>query len=123
MDVVTQIKLQNKRYVPHELSTKINSVKLYRQAKDINFVLHQYHISKASLVRWNKQYDSTKESLVPKSHHSRKKTRFFQSSAQQSRGITYYSNIPLALLRFPNTEYRVCRLLARRFRHACGIDL
>lgn len=28
----------------------------------------RYHISKASLMRWNKQYDGTKESLEPKSH-------------------------------------------------------
>ena len=59
---------QNKRYLPHEISTKINSVKLYRQTKDIGFVCRRYHISKASLMRWNKQYDETKESLVPKSH-------------------------------------------------------
>ncbi len=59
---------QNKRYLPHEISTKINSVKLYRQTKDIGFVCRRYHISKASLMRWNKLYDGTKESLEPKSH-------------------------------------------------------
>ncbi len=30
MDIVTQVKAQNKRYLPHELSTKISSVNLYR---------------------------------------------------------------------------------------------
>ena len=59
---------QNKRYLPHEMSTKINSVKLYRQTGDIRFVVRRYHISKASLMRWNKQYDGTRESLLPKSH-------------------------------------------------------
>lgn len=59
---------QNKRYLPHEISTKLNSVKLYRQTKDIGFVCRRYHISKASLMRWNKQYDGTKESLLAKSH-------------------------------------------------------
>lgn len=44
MDIVTQIKQQNKRYLPHELTAKINSVKLYRQVKDIDFVLRRYHI-------------------------------------------------------------------------------
>ena len=68
MDIVTDIKQKNKRYLPHELTTKINSVKLYRQTKDIDFVLRRYHISKASLMRWNRLYDGTKESLVPKSH-------------------------------------------------------
>lgn len=59
---------QNKRYLPHEISTKENSVKLYRQTKDISFVCRRYHISKASLMRWNKLYDGTRESLMPKSH-------------------------------------------------------
>lgn len=57
-----------KRYCPHLISTKIGAVKLYRTTKDIDFVLRRYHISKASLMRWNKAYDGTKESLTPKSH-------------------------------------------------------
>ena len=68
MDIVAQEKNQNKRYLPHEMSTKINSVKVYRQTKDIGFVCRRYHISKASLMRWNKLYDGTRESLLPKSH-------------------------------------------------------
>ena len=59
---------QDKRYLPHEITTKVNSVKLYRQTKDIGFVCRRYHISKASLMRWNKQYDGSRESLAPKSH-------------------------------------------------------
>lgn len=59
---------QNKRYLPHEITTKINSVKLYRKTKDIGFVCRRYHISKASLMRWNKLYDGSKESVVAKSH-------------------------------------------------------
>lgn len=68
MKIVAQDVTKNKRYLPHELSTKINAVKLYRMTRDINFVLRRYHISKASLMRWNKAYDGTKESLTPKSH-------------------------------------------------------
>ena len=64
MDIVTR----NKRYLPHEITTKENSVKLYRQTGDIGFVCRRYHISKASLMRWNKAYDGTKESSAPKSH-------------------------------------------------------
>lgn len=63
-----EIIAQNKRYLPHEITTKENSVKLYRQTKDIGFVCRRYHISKASLMRWNKQYDGSRESLAPKSH-------------------------------------------------------
>ena len=59
---------QKKRYCPHLLQTKLYSVKLYRETKDIDFVCRRYHISKASLMRWNKAYDGTKESLMPKSH-------------------------------------------------------
>ena len=68
MDSVAQKKENNKRYLPHEITTKTNSVKLYRKTKDIGFVCRRYHISKASLMRWNKQYDGTKESLQNKSH-------------------------------------------------------
>ena len=59
---------QNKRYLAHEITTKVQSVRLYRQTKDIGFVCRRYHISKASLMRWKKLYDGTKDSLVPKSH-------------------------------------------------------
>ncbi len=58
----------NKRYCPHEITTKIHSVKAYRQTKDISYVCRKYKISKASLMRWNKLYDGTRESLLPKSH-------------------------------------------------------
>lgn len=57
-----------KRYCPHEITTKERSVKLYRETKDISFVCRRYHISKASLMRWNKAYDGTRESLKAKSH-------------------------------------------------------
>ncbi len=39
---------QKKRYLQHELTTKVRAVKLYRQEKDIQFVCRRYHISKAS---------------------------------------------------------------------------
>ena len=68
MDIVTQEKKNSKRYLPHTVSTKEGAVKLYRQTKDPGFVLRRYHISKASLMRWNRLYDGTKESLTPKSH-------------------------------------------------------
>ena len=65
MDIVTLEKKNSQRYVPHTVSTKEGAVKLYRQTKDIDFVLRRYHISKASLMRWNRLYDGTKESLMP----------------------------------------------------------
>lgn len=68
MGIVTQKETQNKRYLPHELTTKKNAVQLYRRTRDISFVCRRYHISKASLMRWNKLYDGTNDSLLPKSH-------------------------------------------------------
>lgn len=68
MNIVTQSTIKSKRYLPHELKTKIHSVKEYRRTRDLNYVLRKYHISKASLMRWNKVYDGTPESLMPKSH-------------------------------------------------------
>ena len=59
---------QNLRYLPHDLNTKFYAVKLYRQTKSINHVCRRYHISKSSLMRWNKKFDGTKESLIDKSH-------------------------------------------------------
>ena len=59
---------QNKRYCPHEISTKVHAVEFYRQYGDVSYTCRKYHVSKASLMRWNKRYDGTRESLVDKSH-------------------------------------------------------
>ena len=50
------------------INTKYYSVKLYRQTKSTKFLCRRYKISKASLMRWNKLFDGTKESLLNKSH-------------------------------------------------------
>lgn len=52
---------QSIRYFLHDLNTKFYSVKLYRQTKSVGLVCRRYHISKASLMRWNKLFDGTKE--------------------------------------------------------------
>lgn len=41
MVVVAQEKKNNKRYLPHTVSTKEDTVKLYRQTRDIDFVLRR----------------------------------------------------------------------------------
>ena len=56
------------RYYPHELTTKFHAVKLYRTGVGVAFVCRRYKVSKSSLMRWNKKFDGTKESLVDKSH-------------------------------------------------------
>ncbi len=74
-----------KRYCPHLLETKLHAVKIYRKTKDLSFVCRRYHISKASLMRRNRAYDGTKNSLQNQSHKphsshrtSRRKTSFWQ---------------------------------------------
>ena len=64
MSIITQ----TNRYIPHELNTKFYSVKLYRRGYSVSFVCRRYKISKSSLMRWNKKFDGTKESLLDKSH-------------------------------------------------------
>lgn len=59
---------QNLRYLPHELKTKLNAVKTYRNGNSIEYVCRKYHISRTSLYRWNLRYDGTIESLIDKSH-------------------------------------------------------
>lgn len=59
------------RYLPHDLNTKYKACQSYSNRKH-NFyklkdILRLYHISKASLMRWMKKFDGTRESLVDKS--------------------------------------------------------
>lgn len=58
----------SQRYLPHEINTKYYAVKLYRTGVGVSFVCRRYKISKSSLLRWNKKFDNTKESLIEKSH-------------------------------------------------------
>ena len=64
MNIITH----SQRYLPHELTTKFHAVKLYRTGVGVAFVCRRYKISKSSLMRWNKKFDGTKESLLDKSH-------------------------------------------------------
>ena len=59
---------QDTRYLPHEIKTRIYAVETYRKGNSVKYVCRKYHISKSSLMRWNKKYDGTKESLKDKSH-------------------------------------------------------
>ena len=85
---------QSKRYCPHELKTKYYAVQLYRRTKDISYVCRRYHISKASLMRWNKKYDGTKESLIAKSHRP-KSPHPKAHTAEELKWITdYHRRVP-----------------------------
>lgn len=42
---------QNLSYLPHELKTRENTVKTYRNRNSIEYVCRKYHISRTSLYR------------------------------------------------------------------------
>lgn len=58
----------SRRYLSHTIDTRYFSVKLYRSGFTVNFVCRKYHISKASLMRWNKGFDGSRQSLADGSH-------------------------------------------------------
>ncbi len=59
---------QNVIYLPHDLNTKFFAVKAYINGNLISFVCRRYKCFKASLMRWNKKFDGTREYLIDKSH-------------------------------------------------------
>lgn len=64
MEIITH----TQRYLPHTLDTRFYAVKLYQSGHSVAFVCRRYHISKSSLMRWNKSFDGTRDSLKDESH-------------------------------------------------------
>lgn len=64
MNIITR----TQRYLPHEINTRFHAVKLYRSGVGVAFVTRRYHVSKSSLLRWNRRFDGTRESLMDRSH-------------------------------------------------------
>ena len=56
------------RYLPHTLNTRYYACKTYRNCGDVSYVCRKYKISVSSLMRWNKRFDGSIESLKDKSH-------------------------------------------------------
>lgn len=112
---------QNKRYCPHEITTKVHSVEFYRQTGDISYVCRKNKISKASLMRWNKLYDGTKKSLEPKTHkphrqhpnaHTEQELKWIQDYHRRNPNISIcelYGKLreDKAYSRHPGSLYRV----------------
>ena len=122
-NIITQ-KIENKkRYLPHELKTRIHAVEMYRNSGNINYVCRKYHISRISLWRWNKKYDGTKESLADKSHkphskhpteHTEKEIKWIKDLIRRNPHITlneiwYKLKINKGYTRKPTSLYRVLR--------------
>ena len=59
---------KTQRYLPHTLETRFHAVKTYRSGFSVKFVARRYKISKASLMRWNRRFDGTIDSLRDRSH-------------------------------------------------------
>ena len=78
-EIFTMISItQNTRYLPHDLNTRFYACKLYANRKNNHHstrdILRKYHVSRASLMRWMKRFDGTRESLIdfpktPKTPH------------------------------------------------------
>ena len=58
----------NHRYIPHDLNTRYFAVTSYRNGNKASYVCRKYHISKASLSRWNRKFNGIKDSLLDKPH-------------------------------------------------------
>jgi len=115
----------SQRYLPHELSTKFYAVKLYRTGVSVSFVCRRYHISKSSLMRWNKKFDGTKESLRDKSHkplskhpntHTDEELKWIKDYLRRNPKISIcelYGKLRSAkgYSRYPCSLYRICRKL------------
>lgn len=109
---------QNIRYYPHDLNTKFYATKLYRNGYPISLVCRRYKISKSSLLRWNKKFDGSKESLYDKSH--RPLTKHPNSHTEQElKWINDYTR------RNPNISlpelYGKLRTEKGYSRHACSL--
>ena len=57
---------KNKRYLPHEIKTRIYAVEMYRNCGDIEYVCRKYHTSRTSLYkyfRWFIKYNNCKRKI------------------------------------------------------------
>ena len=121
--IITQKNKNTKRYLPHELKTRIHAVEMYRNCGDIGYVCRKYHISRTSLWRWNKKYNGNKESLEDKSHrplskhptaHTEIEMKWIKDLIKRNPHITlneiwYKLKINKGYTRKPVSLYRVLR--------------
>lgn len=117
--------MNNKRYLPHTVTTRYYAVTLYINSNDINLVCRRYHISRVSLWRWVKRFDGTKESLADKSHrpltshptaHTDEEIKHIKDLIRRNPDITlneiwYKLKLHYGYTRQPTSLYRVLRRL------------
>ncbi len=137
MESITQKSEKNKRYLPHEISTKIHAVETYQLVGNVKYICRKYHVSKASLMRWNKLYDGTRESLMPKSHrphsphpnaHTEQEIKWIKDYHRRNPNISVcelYGKLheDKAYSRHPGSLYRVFIRLGFRQKCSCQAKL
>lgn len=115
----------SQRYLPHTINTRYYAVKLYRGGSSINFVCRRYHISKASLMRWNKRFDGKRDSLLDRSHrpaskhpnaHTDTELKWIQDMHRRNPHISVcemYGKLrsQKGYMRHPGSLYRIYRML------------
>jgi len=105
-------------HYPHSLNTKYYAVLLYRNSNPISFVCRRYKCSKASLMRWNKKFDGTKDSLIDRSHKPLSK----HPNAHTEQELDWIKNY---IRRNPNISlcelYGKLRVEKGYSRHACSL--
>ena len=125
MNIIKENNEKSKRYLPHQLKTRENAVKTYRNGNSISYVCRKYHISRMSLYRWNKKYDGTKESLMDKSHkplskhpnaHTDEEIKWIKDLIRRNKNITlceiwYKLRINKGYSRHIGSLYRIMRKL------------
>lgn len=105
-------------HYPHSLNTKYYAVLLYRNGNPISFVCRRYKCSKASLMRWNKKFNGSKDSLIDKSHRPLSK----HPNAHTDEELSWIKNY---IRRNPNIS--LCELYGKLrtdkgySRHACSL--
>ena len=116
--IITENLQNTQRYIPHTLETRLAAVKTYRNKNSISFICRRYKVSKASLMRWNKKYDGTKESLMDKSH----KPHSQHPNAHTSEELAWIKNL---IKRNPNISmielYAKLKFNKNYNRHPCSL--
>ena len=123
MNIINDNMVIMQRYLPHELNTRYYAVQSYRNGNKATYVCRKYHISKASLSRWNNKFDGTKESLSDKSHrpisthpkaHNEFELKWIHDYIKRNPHITlcelwYKLKINKGYTRHPGSLYRVLK--------------
>lgn len=127
---ISQNLIKAKRYLPHELATRVYAVATYRNCKDVQYVCRKYHISRISLWRWDNMYDGTVESLMDKSHrpktrhpksHTNAEIRWIRNYVRRNPKITlnelwYKLKREKGYTKTPTALYRIMRRLGIKFK-------